>query len=580
MTVDSLAPASLREIVRFLGRQPGRPRLRWTLAFLFTVAVVMVAMLGSASLLGFAVDALGNGSLPWLLALVAVALLAEAAGRAVAGYLLTAKARVLSMDLRRAGLTSVLRAPVPEVLELGTGNVITRLTKDIDQAVMLLNIIGLRLVVTILVLPFTIISMLLISPYYAILFLVSGLLMWPGLKGVLRHLPHTANVLSTAEARRNNLMLDTIRGLPTLQALQRGDWALERMKQGSWNAVIAQERRVPLFARLIVLGSVVYALLLIGTLVMSAWLVDSGQLSLGAATAATVLVVRLEMHVFNVLFFAGQIQESMVGVGRAVSLATLADGADKPRPAQVTAPPSVELEDVSFGYGGGLILENLNLTLAAGTTTALVGASGAGKSTVAALIAGLQRPTAGKIRVAGEDVSQISDAWLAETVTLISQEVHLFAGSVRQDLRMAGDFDDAELISALGAAGLVEGSAQWRRAFPQGLDTRIGAGAAEVSPEVAQQVSLARVILRDPPVLIMDEATAEAGSDHARALETAAQTVARGRTSLVVAHRLDQAQLADRVLFMEQGKIIEDGSHEQLMQLGGHYAELFQQWQA
>ena len=230
----------------------------------------------------------------------------------------------------------------------------------------------------------------------------------------------------------------------------------------------------------------------------------------------------------------------------------------------------------ALGLGAWLTAHN---HITAGTTTALVGASGAGKSTLAALMSGLLRPTAGTITVGDVDIAQVSDVWTARNVTLISQEVHIFSGTLRDDLRMAAPTaTDGELLDALAAVGLPENGTAFRRAFPLGLDTQVGAGAVPLMPEVQQQIALARVLLRNPHVLILDEATSEAGSDQAHTLEAAAELVTRGRTALVVAHRLDQAVVADRIIVMDAGRIIEDGRHADLVAAGGRYAQLFARW--
>lgn len=590
---DALAPAPFGDSVRYLGTLPSRPRARWVVAFAVIFTITLIAMMFSANLFGYAAGIVSGESVPvldsgtrgfaLLLAAIAVTQLVEAAGRAFGMWLIVSKTRQMSVDLRRGALSAVLRAPISDVLTLGTGNVITRLTKDIDQTVRIIGGIGVRLVVTILMFPFTMVSLALIDWRYLIIFAILATLTVPILRSTLIAMREYSNIVSSAEARRNNLLLDTIRGIPTLRAMRLDKWALGRMQKGSWNAVQANADRAPVITRLIGQATFGYGLLLIATFVVSAMLYDAGELSLGAAAAAAVLVSRMEVHIFNVLMFAGEIQKAATGLGRAVALATLADGtADLPEPDDLDSAPEIRIDGLDFAYPDGAnVLEGVSLTLAAGTTTALVGASGAGKSTLAAVIAGLQRPSGGRIRIGDVDTAEVADVWTARNVTLISQEVHLFAGTLREDLHMAApDAGDDVLKAALAETGLVEGGLQWGRWLPLGLDTRVGAGADELGPEVVQQISLARIILQDPPALIMDEATAEAGSDHARALEQAAIRAASGRTSLVVAHRLDQAIAADRVVLMAEGAILEDGTHDELVAKGGRYAQLYARWAA
>lgn len=225
--------------------------------------------------------------------------------------------------------------------------------------------------------------------------------------------------------------------------------------------------------------------------------------------------------------------------------------------------------------GSPVAVDDVSFRVYPGQTVALVGASGAGKTTVASLLMGLRVPDSGEVLVAGAPVSLLSDAQRSQRIAMVTQEVHTFAGTLREDLNLAKpDVTDEQIREAVARVGALD----WLDSLPEGLDTVVGEQGMRLNPVVAQQLALARVLLMDPPVVVMDEATAEAGSAQATALEDAAAEVLRDRSALVVAHRLDQARAADRVLVMESGRIVESGSHDQLVSQGGRYAEMWAAW--
>ena len=303
-------------------------------------------------------------------------------------------------------------------------------------------------------------------------------------------------------------------------------------------------------------------------------LVAAGDMTVGAVTGALLMLIRLRGPMNMFMRVLDTVQSGYASLARIVGVV-----ADPPVPVPdsgASAPEGrVELRNVSFSYGGNWAVRDVNLHIHPGETVAVVGASGAGKTTVAALVAGLRVPDEGEVLVDGFPVATLSDRERIARLAMVSQEVHVFSGTLRQDLTLARPgATDAELLAVLERVR----AGDWFDKLPDGLDTVVGARGIQLEPVAAQQLALARVLLLDPAIVIMDEATAEAGSAGAGALEAAAEEVTRDRSALVVAHRLDQASRADQILVMDRGRIVEQGTHGDLIARGGIYHRLWAAW--
>lgn len=298
----------------------------------------------------------------------------------------------------------------------------------------------------------------------------------------------------------------------------------------------------------------------IALLVTGFLLVRADEVTVGAATAAVLYFLRLFDPVGALLLLFDQAQAAAAALARLEGVRAL------PTEAPTRAQPgraAVELHVREHSYDGAHpVLTDVHLEIADGERLALVGTSGAGKTTLARMVAGSITPTDGSVAVRG-------------AVSMVSQEVHVFAGTLAEDLRLAAPgASEAELRAAL----LRVGAAPWLGGLADGLDTRVGEGGLQPPAVIAQQVALARLLLADRPVVVLDEASAEAGSVGAQILTEAAEHVLAGRTALVVAHRLSQAAAADRIVVLERGRVVEQGTHGQLVAAGGGYARLWAAW--
>jgi ATP-binding cassette subfamily C protein len=316
-------------------------------------------------------------------------------------------------------------------------------------------------------------------------------------------------------------------------------------------------------------------------LVVGYVLLETGSATLGEVSAAPLVFHRLFTPLGAIMFTFDEAQKSGASLTRLVGV--LAEPAAERLVGDSTAVPRngapypVEVKGLTFAYPGAEepVLRDVSLTIQAGGSLALVGATGAGKTTLAALIAGLETPQAGSVRVGSTDLADLDEVGARALVSVLTQETHVFSGPLADDLRLAApEATDSELMDALRTVGAHE----WVEALPDGLYTAVGEGGERLDGTKVAHIALARLVLGRAPVVVLDESTAEAGSEGAAELERAVQAACSGRTTLFVAHRLTQAMAADRIAVLDAGCVVEEGTHEQLVALGGRYARLWQAW--
>jgi subfamily B ATP-binding cassette protein MsbA len=243
---------------------------------------------------------------------------------------------------------------------------------------------------------------------------------------------------------------------------------------------------------------------------------------------------------------------------------------ERPRPLAAAA-AEIRFEDVTFRYGETTALEAFDLVIAPGTTVALVGRRGSGKTTAAGLLLRFHDPAAGRVRIGGVDVREVSARELRSQIALVNQEVVLFNDTIANNIAMGRPGATPEEIVAAARAAHAHGFILEK---PQGYDTVVGEKGVSLSGGQRQRIAIARAILRDAPILILDEATSALDNESERAVQAALERLMKGRTTLVIAHRLSTVRNADRIVVMDRGRIVESGRHEALMARSGAYRRL------
>lgn len=478
--------------------------------------------------------------------------------------------------LRELLVERILRLPTSVVEDAGAGDAVSRATDDVAEVSTAINEVLPTVASAAFMIAATLLGLGALDWRFAVALLVVIPIQALAVRSYLATAPEVYARERAAMADRAEVVLSSLRGLDTVRALGLEPRQRARIAVRSW-AVVTWSMRERIINNIFWGRLNLAEFIGMSTLLaVGFWLVREGQGTVGMTTAAVLLFHRLFGPIGQLLLVVDTWQSASASLRRIVGVLQV-PSQDGSRAVPSRHAGDLAVQDVSFAYESSPrpTLDRVSLTIEPGRTLAVVGPSGAGKSTLAAVVAGLRDPHAGAVLLDGVDLGTLDPETRSRVVGLITQETHVFAGTLRDNLTIARtDADDVQIWRSLEQVG----AAAWVRELPGGLDQEVGLAGVSLTPLQTQHLALARIDLLDPSVALLDEATAEAGSTGAAVLDEASDAVIRGRTCLVIAHRLDQAARADSVALVSDGRVVEQGTHEELVARGGEYAELWRAW--
>ncbi|MCH1865411.1 ABC transporter ATP-binding protein [Nocardioides sp. CFH 31398] len=574
---DTLPISTPREAARvawpLLRRRPGA----------LVATVVSLVLVGAAGLvgpfmLGRVVDVVDDGGDQGRIVVAAVWIALAAVVGAVATTVgvtaLAAAGQPALAELREEVLDVALHTDPARIERAGSGDLLSRVGDDVRLISESLTEAVPLVVNSLVTVAFTAGGLFLLDWRLGLAGLAAAPAYVLGLRWYLRRSGPKYRAERAANGVRAQALVTGLGSSATLRAHGLAPRAQERIESTSWSAAEITLDVFRLYTRFGFRMNMSEALGLLLVLGVGFLAARADAVSVGEVTAAALFFHRLFNPVGALLFFFDDVQSAGASLTRLTGMVLMPRPA---RPADVRPPADagVALRGITHAYVEDRpVVHGVDAVLAPGERVAVVGSTGAGKTTLAAVAAGRLHPTAGTVELGGVPLAAV-EADGRPPVAVVTQEVHVYTGTVRDNLLLAKpSATDDELRAVLGDLGALG----WVEALPDGLDTVVGEGGLELTPAQAQHLALARLPLADPLVAVLDEATAEAGSAGARDLERAASAATRGRTSLVVAHRLTQAAAADRVWVMHDGRVVDSGTHDELVAAGGRYAELWRAW--
>ncbi|MBO3083626.1 ABC transporter ATP-binding protein [Cellulomonas fengjieae] len=567
--------ATVRAYTGTLLRKHRRPLT--VIAVLHTLAAG--AGLAGPWLLGMLIDAVTGGTtagyINTLIAVGAVAVLAQTVLIRFAQRSSMVFGEEVFAELREEFIEKVTALPLSVVERAGTGDLVARTTNDVNKLQHAVRFGVPRVIVAVVSILLTVVACVVLSPLVSLAMFIGVPTLILVVRWYLKRATPAYQRESAAYAVLNGSITESVEGARTVDALRLGPRRQDRVDDDLREAFAAEKATLRLRSILFPGIDATFVLAPAAVLLWGGYLASQGQVTVGAVATIVMFTYQITGPVWDLIFWIDEIQVAATSLARIVGVQLV----EPDREAREGTPVDEDIaaRDLTYAYREGHnVLHGIDLDLAAGERLAVVGPSGAGKSTLGRMLAGIHPPTAGTVAVGGVPLVDLPLEELRRHVALVTQEHHVFVGSLADNLRLAQvDADAAALERALRAVDAWE----WVQALPQGMETEVGSGGAELTPAQAQQIALARLVLLDPHTLVLDEATSLLDPRAARHLERSLSAVLAGRTVVAIAHRLHTAHDADRVAVVDAGRITEIGPHDELVAAGGDYAALWHSWQ-
>jgi ATP-binding cassette, subfamily B, bacterial len=512
------------------------------------------------------------------LAILGLALLKPLVVRVQTLAAATASERFLT-SLRKRAFGKLQALPLGFFEQERTGVLVSRLTSDVQALDEFLREALVEVVGSGLQIALTVAVLIVLSPTLAAVSLVA----LPVLLVASYTFHHSAggayHAIRDRVAETLTALQEGISGVRVVQAFRRERRTMDSYRPRSYAQIGAWRRASFVNIRLFTMIPLAQTVALVAVLLVAASMYNNGSISQGTIVAYVLYLVQLFDPIARFSEWLGEFRQGLAALGKVVGLLQ-AENAVSEREGAVELPADgvLELDGVTFGYAGGApVVKDVSLLLDAGEHVALVGVTGAGKSTLAKLLTRQYDPQHGAIRLGGVDLRDGTLESLRHRIVMLPQEGHLFSGTIADNVRLADpDASDEAVRRALDQIGALERF----ESLPDGLQTDVQTRGVRLSAGERQLVGIARVALADPAVIVLDEATSSLDPATEAAVEVALAAVVEGRTVIIIAHRLSTAERADRVVVMDNGRVVETASHDELVAQGERYARLWASWQA